>query len=103
MLLIGNYEVDRKVGGIEISVLTLLSHENGDNHAVHTENTGHDDRNDRFEEEVGLEHCHGDNTDTGLGSAVGRSKVGKDESSSDAHRTEENGLIGVTVNYKKGQ
>ena len=89
------------VGGIEISVLTLLSHENGDDHAVHTEHTGHDDGDDRFEEEVGLEDSHGDNTNAGLGSAVGRAEVGEDESCGDAHGAEENGLVGVTIHYKK--
>ena len=76
-------------------VLTSASDEDGDDHAVHTEHTSHDDGDDRSEEEVGLEDSHRHNTDAGLGSAVGSTEVGEDESAHNAHGAEENGLVGV--------
>ena len=83
------------------NALTGLFHEDGNNHAVHTEHTSHDDGDDRFEEEVRLEDADGHNTDTRLGSAVGRAKVGEDEGRSDSHGTEENSLVGVAVSCSK--
>ena len=79
----------------------MLFHEDGNNHAVHTEHTSHDDGDDRLEEEVGLKDSHRDNTDARLGSTVGRAKVSEDKSRSDAHGAEENSLVGVAKDYNK--
>jgi len=70
------------------SVLDLgdaLLEENRNNEAVHTEHTSHNDGNDRFEEKVGLEDGDGDDTNTGLGSSVGRAEVSENEGSNAAH------------------
>ena len=80
-------------------LLTALLHENGDNHAVHTEHTSHDDGNDRSEEELGLEDGHGDDTDARLGSTVGGTEVSEDEGSGDAHGSEEDSLVRVAKIY----
>ena len=78
-----------------VEILTWSLEENGDDHSVHTEHTSHDDGNDRSEEELGLEHGHRDDTNTGLCSSVGGSQVGEDEGRGDAHGAEEDGLVGV--------
>jgi len=81
-------------------VLTGSFEENGNNHTIHTEHTSHDDGNDRSEEEFGLEDGDGDDTDTGLGSAVGGSEVSENEGSSNTHGTEKDGLVGITKIYE---
>ena len=70
--------------------------QNGDDHAVHTEHTSHDDGDDRLEEKVGSEDGDRYNTDTGLGSSVGSAEVGEDESGDNAHDAEKDRLVGVT-------
>ena len=81
-------------------LLTALLHENGDNHAVHTEHTSHDDGNDRLEEKLRLEDRDGHDTNTRLSSTVSGAKVSEHECSSNTHGTEENSLVGVSVSYK---
>ena len=75
--------------------LTGLSHEDGNDHAVHAQHTGHDDWDDRFEEQVRLDDADRDDTDSRLGCTVGCAHVGKDKGEGDANRTEEHGLIWV--------
>lgn len=79
---------------IEVCVvlgLDLLENDNRDNHPVDPEDTGHDHRNDRFHDEVGLEHAHAANSDSALGSAVGGAEVGEDECAGDSDEAEEEG------------
>jgi hypothetical protein len=47
----------------KLAVLTAGLEEDGDDHTVHTEDTSHDDGDDRSEEKLGLEDSHGDDTD----------------------------------------
>ena len=70
--------------------------QDGDDHSVHSEDTSHDDGDDRLEKEVWSEDSDGNNTDTGLGSSVGSAEVGEDEGRDNAHNAEEDTLVGVT-------
>ena len=81
--------------------LTVTLEQNGDDESVHAEHTSHDDGDNRSEEQVGLQHGHGHDTDAGLGSAVGSAEVGEHEGGGDAHRSKEDGLVGVAKVYTK--
>ena len=83
-------------GRKEFCALTVALEEDGNDHAVHTEHTSHDDGNDRSEEQGRLEHGDRDDTDAGLGRAVGCTEVGENEGTHNAHRTEEDSLVRVT-------
>jgi hypothetical protein len=54
---------------------TSIGNEDGDDEAVNTDDTGHDDRDDVFNDQVGTEDAHGGNPDTRLGCAVRRAKT----------------------------
>ncbi len=76
--------------------LTGTSDEDADNESVHTENTSHDDGDNRFEKELRLEDSDGNNTDTGLGSSVSSTQVGEHEGGDNTHGSKEESLVGVT-------
>ena len=79
------------------SELTGTGDDDGDNETVDTEDTGHNNGDNRLDDKLGLQHGDGADADTGLGSAVGSAKVAENEGSNNAHSTEEEGLVGVTV------
>lgn len=56
-------------------VLTVLGDDDGNNQAVDTEHTSHDDGNDVLHDDVGVQDTHRGNADTGLGRAVGSAEV----------------------------
>lgn len=62
---------------------------------VDTEDTRHNDWDEGLEDEVGLQHTDGANTDTGLGGSVSGAQVAENESSGHAHEAEEGVLVGV--------
>ena len=80
--------------------LTSSLDENGDDHTVHTEHTSHDNGDDRSEDKLGLEDSDGDDTDTGFGSTVSGTEVGEHKGCNNTHRSEKDGLVGVTELYK---
>ena len=85
-----------RLGKIENQkALTCLFHEDGNDHAVHAQYTSHNDGNDRFEDELGLEDSDRDDTDARLCGAEGWAHVGEYESKDDAHDTKENSLVGI--------
>ena len=43
---------------------TFLTDDDGDDHSVDSQNTGHDDGDDGFHDEVGLDDAHGANADS---------------------------------------
>ena len=53
----------------------LLEDEEGDNKAIDSQNTSHDNWDDGFEDELRLEDSHGGDSDSGLGGSVGSSQV----------------------------
>ncbi len=69
----------------------LSVEDDGDDEAVDTEDTRHDNGDDGLEDEVGLEDAHAADADAGLGGAVGSTEVAEHEGSSDAHVAEEGG------------
>ena len=69
--------------------------EDGDDHSVHTEDTGHDHGNDGLEEQVGSEDGDRHDTDARLGSSVSGTEVGEHEGRDDAHDAEKDTLVGV--------
>ena len=77
--------------------LTGAWDDDGDNEAVDTEDTGHDDGDDRLDDQLGLEDCHRADAHAGLRGTVGRAHVTKNERAHDAHPTEEKSLVGVSV------
>ena len=81
------------------SLPELSGDENCDDDTVNGNDTGHDNWDNRLDDKLGLQHGDGADADTGLGSAVGSAKVAENEGSDNAHSTEEEGLVGVTVHY----
>ena len=77
--------------------LTGTGDDYGDDKAVNTEDTSHDDWDDRLNDQLGLEHGYGADADAGFGSAVGSAEVAEHEGRHDAHAAEEQSLVGVTV------
>ena len=61
-----------------------MNDDDSDNHTVDTEDTGHDNRNNRFHDEFGFENTHGTDTNTGFGAAIGGTKVGEDKGGGDS-------------------
>ena len=82
--------------------LTLTLDEDGDDHAVHTEHTSHNNGNDRLEDQFTLQDGDGDDTDTRLGSSVGGAQVSENEGRDDSHDTKEHALVGVSESCYKG-
>jgi len=82
-----------------LTVLTCTSDEDGDDHAVHAEDTSHDDGDDRSEEKFGLQDSDGDDTDARLSGTVSGTKVGEDEGSDNTHASEKGSLVGVSEIY----
>ena len=63
---------------------TFLDDDDCDDHTVDTEDTSHDNRNNRFHDELWFENTHGADANTGLSTAVGCTKVGEDECGGDS-------------------
>ena len=58
-----------------VGVGDVLDDNDGNNEAVDTEDTSHDDGNDVLHDSIRVGDTHRGNTDGGLGSAVSRTKV----------------------------
>ena len=86
-----------------VTVLTGTGNDDRDDEAVDTKDTSHDDGDDGLDDELGLEHGHGADSDAGLGSAVGSAHVAEDKRAHNAHATEEKSLVGVTVDCTNTQ
>jgi hypothetical protein len=79
--------------------LTSGLENDANNKAVNTQDTGHNNGNERLEDQLRLEDTDGGNTNTGLGGTVSGSQVAEDEGSSDAHEPKEGVLVRI-VNYR---
>ena len=79
--------------------LTGTRDDDRDNETVDTEDTGHDDGDNRLDDKLGLQDGDRANADTRFGSTVGCAKVTENKSGNNAHATEEESLVGVTVHY----
>ena len=77
--------------------LTGTGDDDGDNETVDTEDTSHDNGNNGLDDELGLEDGDGADADARFGSTVGSAEISENESGNDAHATEEEGLVGITV------
>lgn len=71
--------------------------DDGDDEAVDTEDTSHDDGDDASHDAVGGVDAEVGEADAGLGRAVGRAEVGEDEGGRAAHGAEEGGGLRVLV------
>jgi hypothetical protein len=69
--------------------------DDGDDEAVDTQNTSHNDWNKGSEHELGSQDTNTANTDAGLGRTVGSTEVAEHKSGSNTHKTEEGVLVGV--------
>ncbi|GMS98849.1 hypothetical protein PENTCL1PPCAC_21024, partial [Pristionchus entomophagus] len=69
--------------------LDLALEHHRDNETVHADDSGHDDRDDRFHDEFGPHHARRADTDRGLGSSVRGTEHREDLSGSDTHEPEE--------------
>ncbi|TMS36953.1 hypothetical protein L596_003998 [Steinernema carpocapsae] len=56
----------------------LALQDHGDDQAVDTNDTGHNDGDDRLHDQLGTHHSHGADADGGLGRSVGGSKDGSE-------------------------
>ena len=72
---------------------------NGDNQAVDTEDTCHDDGEEGLVDQFTLQDTDGCDSDSGLGATVGGPEVAENESGGDSHETEEGVLVGI-VHFK---
>jgi hypothetical protein len=68
---------------------TFLDNDDGDDHTIDTENTGHDDWHNRLHDQLWLENTHGTDSDSSLCTSVGGTEVGKDEGGGDSDESEE--------------
>jgi len=66
-----------------------LDDDDSDDHAVNTEDTGHDHGNHRLHDQFGFEHSHRADADTCLCGPVGGAQVGEDEGGGDSDISEE--------------
>ena len=82
-------------------LLTSSLENDGNNKAVNTENTSHNNGNEGLEDEVRLQNTDGGDTNTSLGGTVGSTQVAEDEGTSDSHKSEEGVLVGVVSGYRK--
>jgi hypothetical protein len=57
---------------------TVSENDDGDDQAVETQNTCQDDRDDRLDDEIRLQHRDRANSEAGLGSSVGSAEVWSD-------------------------
>lgn len=55
--------------------LTLVVEDDGDDEAIDTEDTRHDNGHDGLEDEIGLEDTHAADADARLGGSVGSAEV----------------------------
>ena len=70
-------------------LLKTVGNQDGDDQAVDTNDTSHNDGDDVLDDEVGAENTHSSNTDTGLGGTVRGTQAGEDDSAGATHGTEE--------------
>lgn len=77
------------------SVGNLSLQDNGNNQAVDTEDTCHDDGKEGLVDQFTLQDTNGCDSDSGLGATVGGPEVAENESGGDSHETEEGVLVGI--------
>ena len=75
--------------------LTLALQDDSHNQAVNTQDTSHNNGNERLEDKLVLEDTDRSDTHAGLGSAVGGAQVAEHQSGGDTHEAEESVLVGV--------
>ena len=83
---------------LETSVwLTSALQDNSNNQAVNTQDTSHNDRNERFVDQVNTVDTNKRNADASTGSAIGRAHVAEDKGSRDACEAVDCVGIGIVV------
>lgn len=82
------------VGTVDLD-LAVENHSHDE--AVDTQDTRHDNGNNRLEDQVGLQDTHAADADARLGGAVGGAEVAEDEGGGDAHVAEEAGAGVVNI------
>ncbi len=73
----------------------LSLQDNGNNQAVDTEDTCHDDGKEGLVDQFALQDTNGCDSDSGLGATVGGPEVAENEGGGDSHETEEGVLVGI--------
>ena len=85
-------------GGVAVVVgVDVVVDDDGNDEAVDTEDTSHDDGDDTSHDAVGGVDTEVGEADAGLGGTVGGTEVGEDEGGGAAHSTEEGGGLGILV------
>ena len=59
---------------------TFLNDDNSNNHTIDTEDTSHNNGDNRLHDKLGFEDTHGTDANSSFGTTVGGSEVGEDES-----------------------
>ena len=80
--------------------LTVSWDDDGDDESVDTEDTSHDNWDNRFEDELWLEHGDTTDSDSRFSSSIGSSEVSEHQGANDSHASEEEGLVWISVDYK---
>ena len=70
-------------------MITFLNDDDSNDHTVNTQNTSHDDWNYWFHDQFWLENTHGADSDTGLGTTIGGSKVSENKGRCNTNVSEE--------------
>ena len=82
----GKASTEVLVASLSINTLLNLSNDDdSDDNTIDTEDTSHDNGDETSEDSGGLDDGKGGDTNTGLGSTVGSTKVAEDESSGNTH------------------
>lgn len=77
--------------------LTLSLQDDGNDEAVNTQDTSHNDWNEGLKDQFWLQDTHAADTNTGLCSTVWSSQVAKNEGRGDSHKTEEGVLVWIVT------
>ena len=80
-------------------LLTGVGDNDRNDETIDTQDTSHDDGNNRLDNELRLEDSNRANTNTGLSSTVSGAHISENERRHDAHAAEEKRLVGISVNY----
>lgn len=95
-------ELDETSEETVVLLLKVVGNQDGDDEAVDTNDTSHNDGHDVLDDEVGPEDTHGGNADTRLGSAVGGTQAGEDNGCGAAHGTKEGRICGAKIRRHGG-
>jgi len=75
----------------------VVGDEDGDDKAIDTNDTSHNNGNDVLDDQVRSEDTHGADTDTRFRGAIGSTEAGEDDGRRAAHSPEERGIDGAEI------